>query len=163
MTFYLQACHDVQSNPYVVWLTGSVLPSLAVWLAHYLSAFLTVGSMVMINLRVLGFTGKNQSVTEITDFYSPWMWIGLSVLVFTGLLMLAGDSTLFCTNSVFGINLLITALAVVSGICVKKGAPLWDRPSGPPVGAKVLACVSILLWLGTILSAVEVPALSNVP
>ena len=163
MISYVQACRDVQNNPYVMWLTGSILPSLAVWLAHYLSVFLTVGSMVMIDLRILGFTGKNQTVTEIADFYSPWMWIGLGVLVFTGLLMLAGDSVLFCTNGVFGVNLLITALAAVSGVFVQKGAPAWDRPSGPPLGAKILAVVSILLWIGTILSAVEVPAMSNVP
>lgn len=137
--------------------------SLVIWLAHYVSAFLTVGSMVMMNLRILGFTGKDQTVTEITEFYSPWMWIGLSVLVVTGLLMLAGDSIFFCTNGVFGFNLLVTVLAAACGVFVKKRVPAWDLPSGPPLGAKIFAVVCILLWLGTILSAVEVPAMSSVP
>jgi len=163
MTSYLTACRDVQNYPFIMWLTGSIMPSIAVWLAHYLSVFLTVGSMVMMDLRILGLTGKNQTVTEITDFYSPWMWTGLGVLLFTGLLMLAGDSVLFCTNGVFGVNMLVTALAAVSGVFVRKRAPAWDRPSGTPLGAKIVACISILLWVGTILSAVEVPAISNVP
>jgi hypothetical protein len=146
-----------------MWFNGSILISLVVWLAHYLSVFLTVGSMVMTNLRILGFAGKSQTITQVGEFYSPWMWIGLSILSVTGLLMLAGDSALFCTNSIFGINLLIVALATVSGVIIQKNTRAWDRASGPPVGAKILAGISLLLWLGTILSAVEVPARSGVP
>jgi hypothetical protein len=77
--------------------------------------------------------------------------------------MLAGDSALFCTNMIFGINLLVTAIAAVTGVIVQKNLRAWDQASGPPAGAKILAAVSLLLWLGTILSAVEVPARSSVP
>ena len=146
-----------------MWFNESIIISLLIWLAHYISVFLTIGSMVMIDLRVLGVSGKNQSVSNIADFYSPWMWIGLATLLVTGMLMLAGDSVLFCTNGVFGLNMLITIVAAVSGIIVRKMAPACDRPSGTPWAAKLLAGVSILLWLGTILSAVEVPAISGVP
>lgn len=163
MSSYVHFCKDLEHYPIVVWFTSSILMSLAIWLCHYLSVFLTVGSMVMINLRVLGGAGKRQSLTQVGEIYGPWMWIGLTVLVVTGLLMLAGDAPLFCTNGVFGINLLVTALAVGSGVIVKKSISSWDRPSGIPAGAKVFATVSLLLWIGTILSAVEVPSRSNVP
>jgi hypothetical protein len=146
-----------------VWFTNSIVTSLLIWMAHYVSVFLTIGSMVMMNLRVLGIAGKSQTVTQVADFYAPWMWIGLTVLFFTGILMLLGDSALFCTNTVFGVNLLITVLAAISGVYVRRRAPAWEQLSGTPRGAKVIAGVSIFLWLGTILSAVAVPALSNVP
>jgi hypothetical protein len=163
MNSYLHACQDVQSAPIVMWFTQGILISVFIWLIHYLSAFLTVGSMVMIDLRVLGLAGKSQSISQVTKFYSPWMWTGIVALTITGLLMLAGDAVLFCNNVVFGTNLLITALAAVTGVIIARKVPSWDSPSGAPAGAKVLALVSLLLWLGTILSAVEVPALSNVP
>jgi hypothetical protein len=163
MNTYLQVCQSIQTNHFVMWFTGSILVSLLIWLAHYVSVFLTIGSMVMIDLRVLGVAGKNQTVSEITDFYAPWMWIGLGILFFTGMLMLAGDSALFCTNGVFGANLLITVFAAAFGVFIRNRAPAWERPSGTPWGAKLVAGLSILLWLGTILSAVEVPAISNVP
>lgn len=163
MNTYLQFCSSVQSNHIVMWFTSGILISLAIWLCHYVSVFLTIGSMLMMDLRVLGLTGKNQTVSEIADFYAPWMWTGLGILLFTGLLMLAGDSALFCTNGVFGMNLLITALAAATGVFIRNKAPAWESPSGTPWGAKLVAGVSILLWIGTILSAVEVPAISNVP
>jgi hypothetical protein len=163
MHTYIHTCSAVQNNPFVMWFTGSILISLLIWLAHYVSVFLTIGSMLMMDLRVLGVAAKNQTVTEVADFYSPWMWIGLAVLFFTGLLMLAGDSALYCTNVVFGVNLLVTAFAAATGVFIRKRAPAWERPAGVPWGAKVFAGISMLLWVGTILSAVFVPALSSVP
>src|SRR5580698_9704235 len=135
MDSYLHACHAVQSNRFVMWFTGSILVSLLIWLCHYLATFLTVGSMVIMDLRVMGLAAKSRSVTEIAEYYSPWMWIGLSVLVLSGLFMLAGDADLFCTNGVFGVNMLVTAVAAASGVFIRKRAPAWDRPSGIPWGA----------------------------
>jgi hypothetical protein len=162
MNWYLHACRHLQTHPFIKWYTNSILLSLGIWLAHYLSAFLTVGSMVMIDLRILGFAGKQQTMTEVADFYSPWMWIGLSVLSLSGTLMLTGDSAVYCTNGIFGVNLLVTALAAVTGVIIRKKVPAWDRPSGAPLSAKIVAGVALLLWLATILSAVEVPAISDV-
>ena len=144
-----------------MWFTGSILVSLVIWLAHYISVFLTIGSMVIINLRILGLAGKNQTVSAVTDFYAPWMWIGLGVLFCTGSLMLAGDAPLFCTNGSFGFSMLVTLVAAATGVFIRKRAPAWDRPSGTPWRAKLLAVLSILLWVGAILSAVEVPATSS--
>lgn len=163
MDSYLHACRDLQTAPIVMWFTNGVVISVFIWLAHYVSVFLTVGSMAMLDLRVLGVAGKSQTMTQVSKIYSPWMWRGLAVLTFTGLLMLAGDALLFCTNGVFGINLLITVLAAISGVIISKKVPTWDLPKGAPLSGRLLAVVSLLLWLGTILSAVEVPARSNVP
>lgn len=128
MSSYLHFCNNIEHYPVVAWFTSSILVSLMIWLCHYVSVFLTVGSMVMINLRVLGIAGKRQSLTQVADIYGPWMWIGLTVLVVTGILMLAGDSALYCTNGVFGINLLVTALAAATGAVVKKSASSWTVP-----------------------------------
>lgn len=163
MNSYMSACRDLQNSPTVMWFTQSILVSLLIWLVHYLSGFLTVGSMVMVDLKILGLTGKRSSLTEIADFYGPWMWTGIISLTLTGLLMLAGDAVLFCDNGWFALVLGVTALAAVTGVIIRKKAPQWDQPNGSPTGAKLFAFVSLLLWLGTILSSVEVPSRSNVP
>jgi uncharacterized membrane protein YbaN (DUF454 family) len=46
---------------------------------------------------------------------------------------------------------------------VQKNARHWDEAPAVPTAAKALACVSLILWLGTILAAVDIPALTNVP
>jgi hypothetical protein len=163
MITYLHACHNLEGAPLVMWYSKSILISLMIWMVHYLSAFLTVGSMVMIDLRVLGVAGKEQTLTQVSKIYSPWMWAGLAVITITGSLLLISDATEFCANGVFGFSLLVTVLATISGVVVTRKAAAWDVPSGPPMGARLFAMLSLLLWLGTILSAVEVPSRSYIP
>ena len=160
---YLYYCGHLQENSFVIWITNSILISLIVWLCHYFSLFLTIGAMTVMNLRVLGIAGSSQTIMQIVNLYSRWMWTGLVVLFVSGILMLAGDSVLFCTNEIFGIKLLVIALAAISGVLIQQGARKWDQMPSVPVGAKVLAVISLVLWIGTILSSVEVPANSGVP
>jgi len=160
---YLRFCGQVETWPVVVWFTNSLLVSILIWLSHYFSLFLTIGSMAVLNLRVLGLAGRSQTMAQIADVYARWMWIGLAVLFVSGTLMLAGDSVLFCTNNVFGIKLGLIVLAAISGVIVQRNVKKWDQAPKIPVGAKVLASISLLLWIGTILSAVDIPALTDVP
>lgn len=102
-------------------------------------------------------------MTQIANIYSKWMWIGLAVLFVSGTMMAAGDSVLFCTNKVFGIKLGLIALAAISGVVIQRNIRKWDKAPRIPITAKLLASISLALWIGTILSAVDIPALTNVP
>jgi hypothetical protein len=163
MDQYLSFCGQIERYPLVVWYTNSLLASIFVWLCHYFSMFLTIGSMAVLNLRVLGVAGRKQTITQIANVYSRWMWGGLAVLFASGTLMAAGDSDLFCTNGVFGIKLALIVLAAISGVVIQRNARRWDQEPSLPTIAKVLAFLSLILWVGTILAAVDVPALTNVP
>lgn len=163
MNQYLDFCGNIERYPFVVWFTNSLLASILIWLCHYFSLFLTIGSMVVLNLRVLGVAGREQTITQIATLYSRWMWIGLAVLFVSGTMMAAGDSVLFCTNGVFGIKLVLIVLAAISGVIIERNARRWDQAPAVPLVAKALALVSLLLWVGTILAAVDIPALTNVP
>lgn len=163
MNAYLDFCAQIQRYPIVVWFTNSLPISVLIWLSHYFSLFLTIGSMAVLNLRVLGVAGRTQTMTQIANIYSKWMWIGLAVLFVSGTMMAAGDSVLFCTNKVFGIKLGLIALAAISGVVIQRNIRKWDKAPRIPITAKLLASISLALWIGTILSAVDIPALTNVP
>lgn len=163
MDQYLEFCGGIERYPFVVWFTNSLLASILIWLSHYFSLFLTIGSMVILNLRVLGVAGRRQTITQIASVYSRWMWIGLAVLFISGTMMAAGDSVLFCTNGVFGIKLGLIVLAATSGVIIQRNARRWDQAPVVPMLAKTLALLSLILWVGTILAAVDIPALTNVP
>ena len=163
MNEYLHWCAQLQRYPIVVWFTTSVLVSVLIWLSHYFSMFVTIGGMTVVNLRVLGLAARGQTMTQVADLYSRWMWPGLVVLFVSGTLMLAGDSVLFCTNGVFGIKLLLIVLAALSGVIIQMNVRKWDQASRTPITAKVVALISLALWIGTILAAVDVPALTDVP
>jgi hypothetical protein len=57
--------------------------------------------------------------------------------------------------------LLVLLLAVVFTVIVQRNVPKWDEAPATPAAAKVVALISVLLWIGTILAASEIPALEG--
>ena len=73
--------------------------------------------------------------------------------------MEAGD---YAAVTPFRVKMLIIVLAaIVSALAVEWGLPKWGRAPVMPVTARVVALISILLWLGVILVSVEIPALTG--
>src|SRR5262249_46942166 len=70
----------------------------------------------------------------------------------------AGD---YAAATPFRIKMLVIGLAAVSALAIDWRVPTWDRASTMPVTARLVALISIVLWLGTILMGVEIPALTG--
>ena len=86
------------------------------------------------------------------------MWLGLLFVTVSGFIMFAGYASQFYPAGVFWIKISVFLLAIVFGIIVQNNVPKWDQLPSMPAGAKVVALLSLLLWVGTILASVEVPA-----
>jgi len=159
----MRFCNWLEHTPFIVWVSNSVIASTIVELTHYFSLFLLVGSIVVVDLRIMGLAARKRSATQLADELFPWMWTGLALNFLSGFLLFAGDAKTFYVNWVFHIKLTVILIAVVFGIFVQWGVRRWDRPpASMPIGAKLLAFVSLALWIGSILAAVEVPALTSV-
>jgi hypothetical protein len=131
---------------------------------HYFSMFLLVGSIVFVDLRLMGLAGRRRSIADVSSQFFPIMWVAMAFNFFSGFVMFASDATTFAPNWVFHIKLTVIFLAVVFGIFVQFQARKWGQEDAPaiPTWGKILALVSLLLWIGSILSAVEVPSLTDV-
>ena len=148
----------LQHLPLVVEVTGSAVQISIVWLFHFLGYFLVVGTTTLVDLRILGLAGKRQSATQLAKQLFPWMWLGLLFVTVSGFIMFTGYATQFYSAEVFWIKIGVFLLAIVFGVIVQKNVPKWDRLPSIPAGAKFVALLSLLLWVGMILASVEVPA-----
>ena len=50
----LHLCRWLQNNPFIAVINGTAWTAAALEILHYFSMFILVGSMVIVNLRVLG-------------------------------------------------------------------------------------------------------------
>jgi uncharacterized membrane protein len=155
-------CRWLEHTSFIVWVSNSVMVSTIVELTHYFSFFLLVGSIALVDLRVLGLAARQRNATEFASQLFPWMWAGLVLNFVSGFFLFAGDATTFYGNWAFHIKLTVILLAVIFGIAVQVHVSKWDRRPSMSVGAKLLAFVSLALWIGSILASVEVPALTGV-
>jgi LytS/YehU family sensor histidine kinase len=133
----------------------------AVEVTHFFSLFLLVGTIAVVDLRLLGFAGRRHTATELAEQLLPWTWVGLALAVFSGFFMFAASATGFVANTQFLIKMVITVLAVVFAFIIQRNTPRWDRPSGTPLLAKVAAVLSLALWIGVILAATEIANYSD--
>ncbi|HTW24822.1 MAG TPA: DUF6644 family protein [Candidatus Baltobacteraceae bacterium] len=152
----------LQHSSFVTWLSNSVVMATFIEVLHYFSMFLLVGSIVLVDLRLIGIAAKRRNATELAQDLFPVMWTGLALNFLSGFILMLGDVEAFYYNWVFHIKLVVILVAVVFGIIVQASVPKWDRPTGIPIFAKLLALVSLALWIGSILASVEVPALTSV-
>jgi hypothetical protein len=158
----LHFCRWLQDNFLVSAINGTAWSAAATEIIHYFSMFILVGSTVIVDLRVLGAVGRRQDAKQLADWLFPWIWISLGLNVLSGFVMFAGTAPSYYGNDIFYDKLMIILLAVIVNLVVQQQVPKWNQLSAMPAGAKLLAFVSIMLWIGAIIAGVEVPALTGV-
>jgi hypothetical protein len=149
-------CKWLEQNSWVIAANRSILVSLLVYLTHYFSLFLIVGSMMIVDLGVLGVLGKRKSIAAFADQLVPLMWTGLCLNILSGFIMFSADATAYYVLPSFHRKLWVILLAVAIGIFIQRSIPKWDQMPAIPATGKFLALMSLILWVGSILAAVEV-------
>ena len=152
----------LQHNSWVVGMNTSAWMAAALEVIHYFSFFVVVGAMAIVDLRIMGVAGRKQSATQLAEQAFPWIWTGLGFAVLSGFVLFAGQATDYLHNSIFHRKILVVLLASALGAWVQHGVPKWDQSPSMPAWAKVVALVSLALWVGAILMGVDVPAITGV-
>jgi surface polysaccharide O-acyltransferase-like enzyme len=139
--------------------TGWMYASVAV--VHYLMMFWFIGSMAVVDLRVMGLAARKRNLGELSTQLFPWAWTGFTLAIISGFFMFATDAGDWAPDPVFHVKLALIVLSVVFAIVVQRGAPKWAEAAEIPTSAKVIAAIALVLWIATILSASEIPAMEG--
>jgi hypothetical protein len=155
-------CRLLQENSFIMWLDSNVILSLALEIMHYSGFFLIVGTTAIVDLRVLGLAGREEQPSALAEQLRPWMWTGVVMAFVSGFFMFSADALDFYEAYTFRFKVGIVLVALICGVVVYSKTRRWESLPSIPVGAKVLAFISLVLWIGSILASVEVPAISGV-
>jgi hypothetical protein len=132
-----------------------------VLVVHYSAVFCCIGTIVLLDARILGIAARNQALSALAGQLRPWTWIGLGSVVISGFLLFTTEAGDYAAVTPFRFKMLIAVLAIISALAIEWNVPRWDRAHAMPVTARVVALISILLWLGAMLVSVEIPALTG--
>ena len=152
-----RALAESQASEVAVYLLGNVpgLPPIAQAL-HILGIAVVMGSIVMVDLKFLGLAVPSQNVSEMIRRLMPWIWWALPLNAVTGLLFVVARPFRYFFNPVFGIKFSLLVPAVVLAFVVyrlsKREAGYWELTSVRRVSARVIAAVSLVLWIGVVLA-----------
>jgi hypothetical protein len=128
---------------------------------HYLTMFWFIGSMAVVDLRVMGVAARKRNLAELGDQIFPWAWTGLVLASISGFLMFATDAGDWAPDRVFHFKLGMIAVSIVLAVLVQVFIPRWAVAPKIPTWARILAAFALLFWIGTILAASEIPAMAG--
>ena len=122
---------------------------------HVLALVLVVGSILMVDLRLLGLASRERSVRAITAERLPLTWSAFVVAAVAGALLFSSKAVTYYDDLPFRLKMICLALAginmAVFHLLTYRKVAAWDQ--GPtPLGARVAGGVSLILWI-TIVAA----------
>jgi hypothetical protein len=150
-------------------LAGSPAHTLAVYLLgnvpgfppivqtfHILSVAAIMGSIVLIDLKVLGLALPSQPTGELVRRLLPWTWGALPIQFVSGLIFVLARPQSYAVNPVFRAKFMMLVPAVVLAAAfarpISTDADFWERSPGRRAAAKVVAACSLALWIGVVLA-----------
>jgi hypothetical protein len=120
---------------------------------HVLALTLVVGSISTVDLRLLGLTNKQRSITELTAETLPWTWVAFAVAAVAGLLMFCSKALTYYEDIPFRIKMVCMALAALNMLTfhalTARDIAKWDR-GVPPPAVKLAGALSLSLWIAIV-------------
>jgi len=122
--------------------------------SHILALPVSVGMIVIFDLHLLGLTFREDAPSTIMREMLRWSKAGFAVMFVTGVLLFmthagkAYGNTFFRTKMLFLLLLGINAV-VYQAVFYPKMAE-WEAARRTPLGAKLCAGVSLVVWIGVI-------------
>ena len=83
--------------------TGWMYASVSV--IHYLTMFWFIGSMAVVDLRVMGVAARKRNLTELSAQIFPWAWTGMVLAIISGFFMFLTDAGDWAPDPVFHVKL----------------------------------------------------------
>ncbi len=121
---------------------------------HIFGIILLVGATSILDLRLMGLTFRNESVSKIAGRFIPWALVGFVIQVVTGLLLFSSEATKMYDNLGFQIKMLLILIAGINALIFHSFAyqrvRKWDRDPVGPWSARFAGLFSILLWFGIV-------------
>jgi hypothetical protein len=123
---------------------------------HVLASTFVVGSILMVDLRLLGLAARRYPVSRVTREIVPWTIGACAVSALAGLGMFISQASRYMDNRAFQVKLVLLLLAAVNmaifHLRTSRGIAKWDMAGQTSPAAKLGGACSLLLWIGIVLS-----------
>jgi hypothetical protein len=116
---------------------------------HVFALVLVVGTIMTVDLRLLGFANKERPFSQVAAEMLPWTWTAFAVAALAGMLMFSSKALTYYGNIPFRLKMACLLLAGINMVMFHwlgtRHLAVWDR-GRPPRAAKLAGGASLLLW-----------------
>ncbi len=117
---------------------------------HVIALAVVFGSILMVDLRLLGLTSRGSAVSKLSHEVLPYTWTAFIAAVITGTLMFVSKAHIYFYNLQFELKFLFMFIAGVNMLVFQFGVYRrvirWDDSFPTPLAARFAGALSILCW-----------------
>lgn len=118
---------------------------------HILGFAITVGTIALVDFRLLGFGMMRQNAGALAKSFAPWTLFGLVLVLLSGPMLFSSDPDMYYLNLSFQIKMVLLVAALIFHYTIRRKLLLgrlsadWNKP---------VACISLALWVGMIFGGI---------
>jgi hypothetical protein len=124
--------------------------------AHVLGITLFVGTIAMVDLRLLGAAWRAVPVSQMSARTLPWTVVGFVLMTATGIALFYAIPVRTWYSLWFRVKVILLAAGAVNIWIfhrrVERDRAAWDEAPAPPLAARISAAVSLIVWAGVIVT-----------
>jgi hypothetical protein len=118
---------------------------------HIMALGMLIGTLVIVDLRLLGLGMRRQSVSQLAGYLAQWTLLGVGLMIFTGVPLFMSEAVRLGKSSPFLFKMIFLFCAVTLHFTLHRKAIASSPSQGSTLG-KLAACLSLMCWLSVALA-----------
>jgi len=114
---------------------------------HFIGFAFSIGTIAIVDLRLLGLGMRRQSAVELAADLDPWTLVGFALMLTTGPLMFSADAVNYHNNPSFQFKMVVLMVALLFHFTIHRKVA---RSGVSPLAAKFAGGLSLVLWTAVI-------------
>ena len=142
-------------------LRGSIYLAPYITVSHIICMSLFAGTIVMMDLRLLGVGNMQTSFSQLQRRLFPWQLAGMALSTVTGLALVFANPMNYFANVIFWTKMGTMVMAGVNALAFHyityHSVTDWDEGVTPPFAARLAGLLGIVLWANVIVIGRMIP------
>jgi hypothetical protein len=121
---------------------------------HVIAISLVVGTILVVDLRLLGLASVRRPVGRLSHATLPVTWSAFAIAAASGFLLFISNASKYLANGYFLAKIVLIGAAGLNMIifhCLSaRDLPQWEKEPVPPMRVRLAGALSILLWVAVV-------------
>jgi len=141
----------LQASPPAAYIHKTAWAFTTIELVHVVAISLVVGTIAIVDLRLLGVASTKRPFTELARAVLPSTWAAFVIAVAAGLLLFISQAGAYFVSTSFRIKIALIVLAGINMLIFElvtvRGVQEWNLKPIPPLPARLAGGISIACWV----------------
>jgi hypothetical protein len=142
---------SLQASPWAVFIHKTAWAFTTIEVVHVFAVSLLLGTIMIVDLRLLGLTPAKRPFTELARQVLPFTWAAFAIAVVAGSLLFISRATDYVASAVFWTKMALIVLAGINMAIFEfktvRDVDKWNLDPAPPREARLAGAVSISCWV----------------